>query len=373
MCALSAGGGGVPADRKSLSDDLFFVRGVSIMLVVLVHVLGVAGHQGLRSLFSPELPALKYAAELIHTFNLAVMLIGSGVAWRSFAPRDPSLVSFFRKRLQKLALPLAIWLPILMLVECLSKGRTPTAAGVFGGLVDPERASIFWFIHALLWCTFLGWLLRRVTPRVEWLFPIALVGQFVSSRLFPGSYAGFVLYWLGYFAFGIAIAPLLPAARGWLASKGRLGLLAPVGLFLLLVGLYHLAPADHYQRIRPLSGPVGFLMQLALAITLGDILKRTAYAVRAQIVQCGSASMALYLFHIYFVGGARLALTRVLHTQNVPFHLLVGWTAGFVGPWLLWIRLKSNRLFLLSVGMARDVAKGEGALLPVTHRWLPST
>jgi hypothetical protein len=363
----------VPADQKSLSDDLFFVRGVSIMLVVVVHVMGVAGHQGLRSLFHPELPALKYAAELIHTFNLAVMLIGSGVAWWSFAPPDPSLVSFLRKRLQKLALPLAVWLPVLMVVECFSKGRSLTVAGVFGGLIDPERASIFWFIHALLWCTFLGWLLRRVTPRVEWLFPIALAGQFVSARLFPDSYASFVLYWFCYFAFGIAIAPLLPAARDWLASKGRLGLLAPAALFLLLVGLYHLAPADHYQRIQPLSGPVGFLMQLALAITLGDILKRTAYAVRAQIVQCGSASMALYLFHIYFVSGSRLALSRVLHTQSVPLHLLVGWTAGLVGPWLLWTRLRSNRLFLLSVGMAREQPRTERALLPVTHRWLPST
>jgi fucose 4-O-acetylase-like acetyltransferase len=362
----------LPADYKSLSEDLFFVRGVSIILVVLVHVLGVEGHQGLRSLFHPELPALKYTAELIHTFNLAVMLIGSGVAWRSFARPDPSVGSFFRKRLQKLVLPLLIWLPVMMLVECFSKGRTPTVAGVLGGLIDPDQASIFWFIHALLWCTFLGWFLRRVTPRVEWLFPVAIVGQLMSSRLFPGSYADFVLYWFCYFSFGIAIGPLLSAAREWLAAKGRLGLLAPVGLFLLLVGLYHLAPADNYQRIRPLSGPAGFLMQLALAVTLGDILKRTAHAVRAYIVRCGSASMALYLFHIYFVSGSRMALSRVLHTQSVPFHLLVGWTAGFVGPWLLWTRLKSNRLFLLSVGMSRERADGESALLPVSHGCVPS-
>ena len=348
---------GAKQKRKLLSEDLFFVRGVSMVLVVLVHVLGVEGHQGLRGLFQPELPGLRYTAEFIHIFNMAVMLIGSGVAWRAFGKPDSSLRSFFEKRLKKLVLPLVVWLPVLMLVEAFSKGRSPTLAGVFGGLIDPDQASIFWFIHALLWCTFLAFVLRRFLPRVEYIFPAALVAQLICSHAAPGSYAAFAVYWFCYFAFGILIQPAIPAVREWLASSGRRALLTLAGLLALLYGLYHFSPEVDYQRVRPLAGPVGFLMQLTLAITLGDLLKRASKAfagVRGFIVQSGSVSMALYLFHIYFVSGSRMAVQRLLQTQSLPIHLAVGWTLGFFGPWLLWYTLRNNRPFLLTVGMAPE-------------------
>jgi fucose 4-O-acetylase-like acetyltransferase len=351
---------------KPLSDDLFFVRGVSIMLVVLVHVLGVEGHQGVRGLFQPELPALRFTAEFIHTFNMAVMLIGSGVAWRAFGRPDSSLRTFFEKRLKKLVLPLLLWLPALMLVEAFTKGYAPTFAGVFGGLLDPDQASIFWFIHALLWCTFLAFVLRRFLPRVELIFPLALSAHLICRRLAPDSYADFALYWFCYFAFGTLLQPAVPAIRGWLVASNRRALLSFAGLVTVLLGLYHFAPDPDYQRVRPLAGPIGFLMQLTLAVLLGDLLKRASTAsarARAFVVQCGSVSMALYVFHIYFVSGSRMAMLRFLHTHSVPVHLAIGWSLGFFGPWLLWHTLRNNRLFLMTVGLAPDQKRPQPAPL----------
>ena len=108
--------------------------------------------------------------------------------------------------------------------------------------------------------------------------------------------------------------------------------------------------------LRPLAAPAAFFLQLTLAITVGDLLRRAARArpARAFLVQCGSVSMALYLFHIYFVSGSRLALSKLFHAQSLTLHLALGWALGLGGPWLLWRTLRNNRLFLVSVGMARE-------------------
>src|SRR2546423_7998088 len=82
-------------DRRLLSEDLFFVRGISILLVVLVHVLGLEGQQGLRGLFQSEASALKVAAEFIDVFNMAAMVICSSLAWRNFRRGDTSARAFF--------------------------------------------------------------------------------------------------------------------------------------------------------------------------------------------------------------------------------------------------------------------------------------
>lgn len=353
---VGASGSGL-AQRKLLSEDLFFVRGISICLVVLVHVLGLEAHQGLRALFQAEAPRLRTVAQFIDVFNMAVMFIGSGAAWRAFGRHQPSVIAFFGKRLEKLVTPLLIWLPVLMVVESVTKGRPLTFAGVFGGLIDPDQASIFWFIHALLWCTFLAWALRRCVRRVEWLFPLALIGHLLARRFLPASYLDFVLYWFCYFSFGVVLQPALPRVRAWLEARGRPGLFAPALLFAVLVALYRLAPeADARQGLRPLAAPAAFFLQLTLAITVGDLLRRAARArpARAFLVQCGSVSMALYLFHIYFVSGSRLALSKLFHAQSLTLHLALGWALGLGGPWLLWRTLRNNRLFLVSVGMARE-------------------
>jgi fucose 4-O-acetylase-like acetyltransferase len=356
--------GSVPAgdDRRLLSEDLFFVRGISILLVVLVHVLGLEGHQGLRGLFESEASALKIGAEFIDVFNMAVMFVGSSVAWRTFGRGDTSVKAVFEKKVKKLVVPLLIWLPVLMVAESAMKGHPLTFAGVFGGLIDPEQASIFWFIHALLWCTLLGWAFRRCVPRLEWLFPVALIAHVVASRFVPASYAAFVLYWFCYFAFGIALQPVLPRVRGWLEAQRGWSFAVAAILFAVLVLLYRLAPeTDAHQGLRPLAGPTAFFFQLTLAVTLGDLFRRTTKrlttSIHAFMVECGSISMTLYIFHIYFVSGSRIALSRIFHVHSLPLHLIIGWTIGFAGPYALWRRLRNNRLFLVSVGMVRQAAR----------------
>jgi hypothetical protein len=60
--------------------------------------------------------------------------------------------------------------------------------------------------------------------------------------------------------------------------------------------------------------------------------------------------MPLYLFHIYFVSGARQALEAVLPGAPPALHVVLGWSAGLLGPLGLYLLLRRNRAFLWSIG-----------------------
>ena len=64
------------------------MRGIGILLVVVVHVLGVDAVHGVRQLFDSGRADLRVAVELVHSFNMAVMLMGSGVAVAAFGRAD---------------------------------------------------------------------------------------------------------------------------------------------------------------------------------------------------------------------------------------------------------------------------------------------
>ena len=54
-------------------------------------------------------------------------------------------------------------------------------------------------------------------------------------------------------------------------------------------------------------------------------------------------SMTLYLFHLYFVSGTRVALERWHPGTPLAVHLVAGTLAGCLGPWIIFQVLKGRR------------------------------
>jgi fucose 4-O-acetylase-like acetyltransferase len=357
--------------RKSLSDDLFFIRGASILLVVLIHVVGVEAVHGVRKFFSPDREDLRLVAHVIHSFNMAVMLIGSGVAVSLFGRPDTSFSEFVRKKLNKLIIPMLVWAPAFFLLQELQRARPAVREewlallGRVPGAWFPPYA-IFWFVHALVACTLLSWLFKRVSaPLGRW---DGLVYVALSALLRLGAltwkahtdnplvaYLEFILYWNCFFGLGMALQPWLGPLRERL-SRLPLALqgLVPVGLFAVLVAWYSTFSAEHYEESRLLNGPLGFLMQLSLALFVRNLTARwggLAEALRRRLVFAGSISMTIYLFHIYFLSGARTVLVKVWAGAPLAVHLVLGCVVGLLGPVLLYRALQGNRAFRWSIGL----------------------
>jgi fucose 4-O-acetylase-like acetyltransferase len=370
--------------RKVLSDDLFFVRGTSLMFVVLIHVMGVEPSQGLRKLFSPEPMELRFAAGVIHSFNMAVMLIGSGAAVSLFGAPDTSFREFAHKKLRKLVVPLLVWAPVFLGVHELSQTRPHTLEGWLGLLGQLPAAwfppyAIFWFIHALVGCTWLAWVYKRLTPslgRMEGLGYLGLsLGLHATAETWGPAIAGagmrylrLILFANCFFGLGMSLSPWLATAHRRLSRLPLLiqGLL-PVGLLGLLVSLYASRPAEEAGELRLLHGPLGFCMQFTLAVFCLGVARRLGSGrkgLASWIVYLGTISMPLYLFHIYFVSGLRQALVGVLPEAPPALHLVLGTLVGLVGPLGLYLLFGRNRAFRWSLGLPQETGPTRSSSAP---------
>ncbi|RKI01425.1 acyltransferase [Corallococcus sp. AB038B] len=351
--------------RKALSEELFFVRGVSLLLVVLVHVIGVEPFQGVRKLFSPERAELRFVAELIHSFNMAVMIIGSGVAVSLFGAPDSSFREFAHKKLRKLVIPMVVWAPVFLYTHELSQARPRTPGGWLVLLGQFPAAwfppyAIFWFIHALVGCTCLAWVYQRIVPAryhwnglsylgLSWVLYAAVEALDSPLSGIGMRYLRFILFWNCLFGLGMSLSPWLVLARSRL-SQWPLALqgLVPLGFLGLLVSFHVSGLAEGHLDPRLITGPLGFCMQFTLAIFL---LGASWKGLASRIVYLGSISMPLYLFHIYFVSGMRLALGKVLPGAPLVLHLALGSLVGLMGPLGLYLLLERNRAFRWSIGL----------------------
>lgn len=349
------------------------MRGIGILLVVVVHVLGVDASHGVRKLFPSGRSDLQVLVELIHSFNMAVMLLGSGVAVAAFGRGDTSLSDFLRKKVNKLLIPMLVWAPVLFFMQELSRGTRPH--GLEGWLELLIRVpgtwfpaySIFWFVHALAGCTLLAWLFRRLVASTlgRWsgavYLGLAVILHLVASawkaRTGSGAaeYLEFILYWNRFFALGMLLFPWLGAVSEAISRRAvALQALLPVAFLSLMMAVYTVLPADAYAVVCVINGPLGFCMLFSLAVFLRNrsaewgVVWRAAWS---RLVLTGSLSMTIYLFHLYFVAGMRIMLERVHPGTLLAVHVGLGLLAGCVGPWLLLRAFKGFSLFQWSVGL----------------------
>ncbi len=360
-------------DADTLSDELFGIRGISILLVVVVHVLGVDAVHGVRKLFAADRMELRVVAELIHSFNMAVMLMGSGVAMAAFGRADLSLSGFLRKKVNKLLIPMLVWAPILFLTQELLRGRIHGQEGWLQTLLQVPGTwllpySIFWFVHALVGCTLLAWLFRRFvggalgrwSGAVYFGLAVALylgVSAWASRHPgWPADYLKLILYWNRFFALGLLLHPWLAVAR-WAIERQpvKIQVLLPAGCLSLIMLIYAGLPAEQYEVTRTVNGPLGFCLLFSLAVLLRQRSSEAGTVWReawSQLVATGSLSMTIYLFHLYFVVGMRVALKHWLPEPLPAVHIAAGILAGCLGPWVLYQLVKGLPFFRWSIGLS---------------------
>jgi fucose 4-O-acetylase-like acetyltransferase len=304
---------------------------------------------------------------------MAVMLISSGAAVSLFGEPDASFREFAHKKLRKLVVPLLVWAPVFLGAHELSQARPHTLEGWLTLLGQLPTAwfppyAIFWFIHALVGCTWLAWVYKRLAPasgRWEGLGYLGLSVVLHAAAETWGSpmdgagmrYLRLILFSNCFFGLGLSLAPWLATAHRRL-SRLPLALqgLLPVGLLGLQIWFYASRPAEEYGELRLVHGPLGFCMQFTLAVFCLGVARRLGSGrkgLASWVAYLGSISMPLYLFHIYFVSGLRLALVRVLPEAPPALHLVLGSLVGLTGPLGLYLLLGRNRAFRWSIGLPR--------------------
>ena len=296
-----------PALAPRRDDSLDIAKGIGILLVVIGHVFDglVASSYFPASLQWPSLVIL-----VIYLFHMPLFFVISGhLASGKFRPAGVTIA----RMLPTIVYPYFLWSTVQSLVMIyLSKFTTShiPVSSLYRILWNPVIP--FWFLYALFLCH-LGYLVIRKWPHwaqltiaaIAFLAPQFFLSFFGSHQLtiVPETTRSFL-----YFILGVTTVPLVKQLGRWTA-------IASTVLFALLTYVYNQA-----QFVGAAAWPAavpacicGILATLAWSRMLAS---RSAVnhgrpgRIARTLAFWGRYSMSIYVLHIFFTAGLRIALKR---------------------------------------------------------------
>lgn len=295
-------------------------KGIGIVLVVYGHVI--------RGLMSAGVVATTGWAQIsdtvLYAFHMPLFFLLSGVFFR--AEKYQNWWAGFRERLLDFGPVYLLWnlLQTLMTMGFSSLVNTKAQAGLVPlllGVLYPKAQ--FWFLQALLFVILYVSLASRLP---KWRYWVVLGA--IALALWPtlGAWARYTPV----FALGAVLT-----LAGLTRLVGTLGTVLSGVVFAALLPILLRLPTDfnHFT-----------LAWVALDIALGvsgtlvvvGLCARLPERWQEPLATLGKLSMPIYLAHILFTAGTRIALQKVLHYNGALGHVVLGTLVGTALPLLLY-------------------------------------
>ena len=312
-----------PAVAKAArSEWVDAAKGLGIVLVV-------AGHALIGMIDAGLLRAGGAGGDahyLIYSFHMPLFFALAGLFVQPRCERDAG--GFLRAAFTRVAWPYLLWCSLQSLLIASLPGLVNRSdefdLNRFVALLW-EPAAQFWFLQSLFALQLASWALLprlgaggllllcialRALPEVTTL-PVALVQ---------------VLRFAPFFALGVWLGPRLLEHVPRVAGKLALVAAAAAGVAWFAAAWSAKASGAGYWSVAALPAAItGSVALLALAIALRGELARAAAAL-------GRASMAIFVLHVLFVAGARIALHKLLGIAAPGLIFPLALAAGLAGP-----------------------------------------
>lgn len=313
-------------DHMKRNVEIDTLRGIACILLVAYHVIGSEASQGLRisSGFYREVN------DLLAYIRMPLFTFLSGVVYAQ-RPFSGDLLPFLRGKARRLLLPMLTVGTIFAISQYLVPGTNGSIQD--WSTLHLKPVAHFWFVESLF-IIFLvvvlleHWeLLRSPVQGV-----LALMGAsaiYLTDFYLEWFSISGAIYLAPYFLAGLFVRRHCYEIR-W---SGRVGQALLIWSFLLM-GLVYSEFLPQESR-RSLLG-----LLIGLPFCIGALYLGLRSTVLAEI---GAYSYAIYLFHVFFTAGSRIALSKV-GVLNVPLLLFVGTCAGVVMPALLEVAMKRSEI-----------------------------
>ena len=324
-----------PDFKQQLSETLYWIRGIAIVLVVMGHVIGFDRNYGMREHYHSPLSWLGWFGDGINTIHMPTFLIASGLATDLLSRGGGSFRSFFMQKVPRLLLPLICWAPPFFIFQSLVKHHPIDIGSVWAAIVEPYE--IFWFLHALIFAVIFRFLCHKLLPSKGTYFGIATM-LMVGSFFPPLNSFVVYLYWNFFFALGVILSKFLPKLHEWLQRQAQwvLILLMLVCFIIIIETKLMLPLTSQLLIVRLCTGMPGFvLLYLACGLSKRMTDRLALSIIHAKLSYLGMMSMVIYLFHGYFTRLSSLIITQ-FGGQIPPIgYFVILSSAGIVAPLLL--------------------------------------
>lgn len=309
----------VGAERADWVDA---AKGLGIVLVVLGHTIDGAASAHLL----PSGSLWQAAWYWIYTFHMPLFFGLAGLFVERRVTRDRA--AFWAGLGPRLVWPYVLWSTVQLLV-----------IGALGGAVNkPEPFTVgrwvallwaplsqFWFLHALLLTHLVA---SVVLPRAgrAVLLALALLALPVPALFELPYIVAQPCHFAVFYALGVWLGPQV-------AAPGRATLHAGLAM---LAGLASIALAAQALTSGAAYWSVACAPAAIAGIWLCGLLSQLPAVANASALRfIGQRSMAIFLLHVFFAAGARMALRRFAHLQDGSALIVLATAAGVIGPLLV--------------------------------------
>lgn len=336
-------------DFKSyLSQNIYFIRGIAIVLVVIGHVLG-----GIKETYGSDIFGLIYLHSFIYTFHMPIFFIASGIAFAAFSNQSITWAEFLQSKLKRLLIPLVCWTPVYFIFrQSLSKPNQITILNIIKAIVNSY--GIFWFIHALLFATCLSFICLKVFKSKSIYILLSIIIFALSLYL-----ENRIIYYNIFYAFGILLAIYLEKIHSTI-EKSPLKLLYPTLALsvavMLLTNNFLVNNQGFVSRylVTFINGMIAFLSlytTIILVETKHVLVPRILYLTKPNFIFLGKISMIIYLFHMYFITVTKIFVSRLFTTTAPSLYFILGSFIGVLGSILIYkLFYKKSKIFRYSLG-----------------------
>lgn len=298
------------------------LRGVACLLLVAFHVVGNDSWAGLR--VDPESAYRAFANSLVH-LRMPLFTFLSGFVYAYRPTRAGSAANFARRKLWRLFVPLVVVSTLYFVVQAVAPGvnKRPEWGDLW--LIYFTSYEHFWFLQAILAIFALVAVLERFAALAtlgRWMlvFIVAVVAYqagLVHTEVFSLERAS---YLLPFFLAGLAANRWSPAFRApWLRA-------VCAATFAVTMTLHLAASAGIYGEIADRR------TLFATALGLSGLLTLLYWIPPSRrLAWVGAFSFTIYLYHVFFTAGARVAL-EAMGADGLFVNFVVGLLAGVAGP-----------------------------------------
>lgn len=346
--------------KAALSQDLYVIRGIAIVLVVVGHVIGYNRDYGMRKAYNSDLSVLGWIGDLINTFHMPLFFIASGIAFAVFSNKDTTYIKFARSKLEKLLIPLICWAPGYFIFQSLYKGESFSLLDVINAVVYPYE--IFWFIHSLIFATILSFICFKLFKSPLIYFGISLLLFVICSHYLNNNLIYIWWHWNIFYAFGVIIAPYLNKLHLKLETLPLpiTLLISSLCMTVLLTTKYFIKISNNgFDFARLINGPTAFLLlyiilEFSKNLAVNNTESKFRSSLATNIMFIGKISIVVYLFHGYFTRSAIMIINKILGRPEAILYFLVVSLMGVLGPVVLYQLLHNrSKFFRYSIGAGK--------------------
>lgn len=321
------------------------LRGIAIILVVFGHMIGYTNTGGMRVSDDSVFRYLYYSLEY---FRLPLFTVISGWVYANKPVNVSAQSNFIKGKLRRLILPMFVVSSLLFLSRMIVPGTntTPEINDLARNLVFPY--DVYWYLFSL--------------------FLIFLVISVLDSKPFFQKLDGWALTVLCSFVFLFISENFLDPVPNLLSFKGAAYLFP---FFLIGIGIHRYKELLLSQKITPLILII-FIGTIAaqqfiwfnaypqpekhsiLGMTIGICAVLLLFRLKfknAFLAWIGNYAYSIFLFHVFFTGGSRIALLKA-GVENQWIILLTGVVCAILFPIIMDILIRKSaflRFYLLGL------------------------